>query len=100
MLSAYQFDEYVVECSEQMKYFTQYTFGLEAPIEDEKEKIECILENKDSQVKEVVRGKIYLRPESLIHSEFGVFLRVQDFIIVKLSNLSSDERGPYISLVN
>lgn len=92
-------DDYAAECFKAMKYFKQYTFGLEAPVYDEKEKVEWILENNDLQVQEVVGGKIYLNPTSLIHSEFGVFLRVQDFVIVKISNLYADENGYYISIV-
>jgi hypothetical protein len=98
--SNYEFDQSMIESMNAMKHFKQYTFGLEAPIDREKEKIDWILENKDAQVKEVIEGKIYLRPECLIHSDFGVFLRVENFIIVKLSNLSFDEKGYYIPLVN
>ena len=83
------------ECLESMRYFNQYTFGLEA-IVDEQEKLEWILENKNSQIKNIENRKIYLSPQSIVRSEFGDFLTVEGCIVVRLTNLFTDEQGSYI----
>lgn len=85
-------------CLATQGFSTSFTFGESVDVESEKEYEELILENLEYFSSKVEGEKIYLLPEQIYPTKDGCFLRIDQFSLVKVPCLYSNEEGCYITL--
>lgn len=80
-------------------YFaTSFSFGESVDVTSDEEVVSLILDHQEYCIEMVTADKIYLKPQKLFPSKEGVFLSVDQFVLVKIPRLFSDQDGCYIRL--
>jgi len=77
-------------------FSTSFSFGESIDDIDQKQLIELITENNEYCTDKMIGGRIYLKPDQIYPSREGVFLRINQFDLVRLSCVYSDDEGCYI----
>lgn len=77
---------------------TSFTFGESIDTQTESELLNLILDNKEYCTQVIEEEKIYLKPDQIFPTEDGIFLRINQFDLVKISPVFSDELGCYIEI--
>lgn len=79
-------------------FATSFSFGESIEVSNQKELLELILQNKEYCSQDIEEGKIYLKPEMVFLAKEGTFLRIDQFSLVQLPSISSDEKGLFFSM--
>jgi hypothetical protein len=77
-------------------FSTSFPFGESIDGIDQKQLVELITENGEYCTDKMVGGRIYLKSGQIYPSREGVFLRINQFDLVRLSCVCSDDEGCYI----
>lgn len=75
---------------------TSFTFGESLDVDDPHQIVQLVIENLEYCTLRISNDRIFLKPNLIYPTDEGVFLRINQFDLVRLPHLYSNEEGCYI----